>query len=210
MLPHTGSWPQRPLGAVVAAIFPGLPTGRRGAARAPVTERLLTLRDLTQRSTPERGSLPPVAVPGPPERLERYRVRALDVLLSCRGTQLRVARVTAAGAGAVATSNLLVVRPGPLLHPALVFALLQCPHNQALLRRRSRAAGEGLALYAADLQGLQVPVPPEGLQRRLAELVETAEEQHRLAQRAADLRLRLCESVARAVLFGAAGGEVLG
>lgn len=197
------AWPARPLGQVVQRVFPGLwvgaagPAPRPGIAAAP--ERLLTLAALGGGDLPPREALeeaPPLA----PERLDRYRVEAGDLVLPCRGTRLSVALVGAATAGAVACANLLVVRPGPALHPRLLLLLLRCPTRLSALRQRSRAAPPRLSLRAVDLMSLALPVPPPAVQAQLIEVLLLAERHHDLALRAAQLRLQAAESLAALAL----------
>src|SRR5262249_14367176 len=53
-------------------------------------------------------------------KVDRYRVAKGDVLVTARGTQLKVASVGREAVGAIASSNLIVVRPGPDLLPGVL------------------------------------------------------------------------------------------
>lgn len=103
--------------------------------------------------------------------VERYLVRPGDVLLSVRGTQLKVAIVPALLSEAVATATLAVIRlVDGVLVPEVLAAYLCSPAGQGQLSARARSATGQIALTARDIRDIEVPVPPMEAQRRIADL----------------------------------------
>lgn len=199
-----GSWPASPLRTVVEQLFVGLPVSRyqaKGAAAA-VEEPVLGVSDLGDGLLAPRAGLTKVSLR--PDSFDRFRVQAGDILLSCRATTLKAARVTEEGTGLIASSNLIVLRPGGRLLPALLLALLRSSPWQELLRLRSRSSTSLIQLTLRDVEDLPVPLPPSELQQQLASLIDAEEEHHRCALRAAALRRALVEGLVSDVLLGPA------
>lgn len=138
---------------------------------------------------------------------DRYRVRAEDVLVTCRGTQLKVARVDDDTQGAVISSNLIIVRSGPDLLPPVLFGFLQSANGHAELRGRSRSSTLTLALSPIGVGRIEVPVPPLEVQRRIADLVQAAEENYAAALGAAKRRREVAHKIAIDLLTGTPAGE---
>lgn len=188
-------WPQRPLGTVAERIFLGLGDARR---RGDGDERelpLLSVRDLHDGHVPPAGHLAKRAVPMDAD-VERYTVRAEDVVLTCRGTQLKVAIVTRATEGALISSNLIAIRSGPHLLPAVLLAFLQSPTGQQALAQRGRSSTSSLSLTPKAVGALSIPVPPLAVQRQIAELVTAADGSYVAAIRAAEQRRAIAQAVA--------------
>ena len=199
------TWPCHSLAEVSDSIASGLAFRRRRTGGEPTP--VINVADLRD------GSLAPgdglsTALLDRGASVDRYRVREGDILVTSRGTQLRVARVESESVGAVASSNLIIVRPGPALAAPLVFALLRSPWGQAQLLSRSRSSSAAIALTAKDVGALTVPVPPVELQQQLADLVETAERVHAAATAAADLRRTVAREVVIAWLKGAVESQL--
>ncbi len=186
----------------LAALFPGVSLSRPQADDgAAETARVISIRDLEAGRVAPLGELQALDLrPGP--LTERCRTRRDDVLVSCRGTQLKVALVGPETAGAVASSNLIVVRPGPDLLPGVALAFLRNPATQADMLRSTRSSAGVIALSATDLGRLLVPVPPLDEQRRIVQLIEAVEATYRAGLRCAELRRRLGHELAGKMLFG--------
>jgi restriction endonuclease S subunit len=121
-------------------------------------------------------------------------------VLSCRGTILRIARVGGDAAGALASANVIVIRPEKDLSPAVPFAWLRTRRVQDELLRRARSSTGQISLTVAEIAALEVPVPPMAEQERLAALIEGSEAYYAAALRAAALRRRAAfETVDRAL-----------
>lgn len=206
--PHTDAsarWPTQPLRAVVDQLFVGLPVSRYQAKDgAAVEEPVLSVGDLGEGQLAPRSELTKVALR--PGSLDRFRIQAGDLLVSCRGTALKAARVHGGAAGLIATSNLIVIRPGEKLLPALLLALLRSGPWQQWMRLRSRSSTSLIQLTVKDLEDLPVPLPPMALQVELAALIDAEEEHHRSALHAAALRRGLVEGLVSDVLLSPPGG----
>ncbi|MEQ8719639.1 MAG: hypothetical protein RID81_00110 [Sandaracinaceae bacterium] len=195
------SWPQRPLASVAARVFAGVAARRRGAADASQQLPIINVGDLRD------GLIAPLEeLSGPPipsgARTESYRVQTDDVVLTSRGTRLKVARVTSGVAGAAISSNLIAIRLGEELLAPVLFAYLQGSRGQAALMGRSRSSTISLALSAKGVGRLLVPVPPMEVQRQIADLVRAAEDNYAAALRAAEQRRAVAHAVASDLLSG--------
>ncbi len=204
----TAACPSRRLADVAKVIFVGLASSRRAAAADEHhSVPLINVRDLSE------GRVPPI------ERLEarpvpkgysadRYQVHAGDVVITCRGSQLKVACIAEEAHGAVLSSNLIGIRTGPDLLAPVLFAFLQSPRGQAALLGRSRSSTLGLALSPKSVGRLEVPVPPLEVQQQIAELVRAAEDHYVAAIEAAERRRMLGREVANTLLRGALVSEL--
>lgn len=155
----------------VAAVFPGVPTfGRTVVGRGGSRVRVVSVKDIGAGGLMAAG-LEETSVEHVAE-VARYVLQPGDVLISVRGTQLKVAVVPEDLAGAVATATVAVIRfrDGGLL-PEVLAAYLRSPAGQAQLSSRARSATGQIALTARDIRDIEVPVPPMAVQRRIAGLV---------------------------------------
>lgn len=198
------AWPHRPL-ADVAEVFLGLSSGRRMTSAETRADSLplINVRDLDNGRVARLDRLEARTV-SQGSRVDRYRVRTGDVLVTCRGAQLKVAHVTDATDGAIISSNLLALRVGPELLAPVLFAILQSAPGQAALLDRNRSSSLSLALSPNSVGRIVVPIPPLDVQRRIADLVRAAEDNHEAAIRAAQQRRALAHAVALGLLQGAA------
>jgi hypothetical protein len=193
--------------ADVATVFSGLAllrrhTGGKGARPAAV----INISDVQADGVAPLADLPALAVQLGPAT-DRYRVQEGDVLVTGRGTQLKVALVRPDSAGAIASSNLIIVRPGPELLAGALLAFLQSPLVQARLLSGTRSSAGSIALTATDLGRLVIPVPPLQEQRRIVELLDAVDTNYRTALQAAETRRRVGYELARKILFQAPNEE---
>jgi len=128
-------------------------------------------------------------------------------VVTCRGTQLKVAQVGDSARGAVISSNLIGIRPGPDVLPSVLFAYFRSSQGQAALLGRSRSSTQTLALSPKSVGRIAVPVPPMEVQRRVAELVRLAEESYAAAVEAAEWRRKVAHHVAINLMTGALDTE---
>jgi hypothetical protein len=202
-------WPVHPLGSIVEKLFVGLPVSRYLAKEgAPsIEEPVLSVGDIEAGRLASRHELKLVALR--PEQLDRFRTRLDDLLVACRGTLLKVARVPEEAASLLASSNLIVLRPGSRVHPAILLALLRSPEWQEILHLRSRSSSGLMQLTTKDLEDLPVPVPPMPVQMELVALIEAEEEHFQNALQAAELRRALTEKLVLEILTPSAGHEAI-
>lgn len=172
-------------------IFLGLPLYRlRGSPGQDVP--LVNVRDIDRARDPGWG-LATATVPDR-SRLERYRLKPNDVLVTARGTSFRSALVSDRWTGAVPSSNLITVRLGTKLRPELLHAFLQSHEGRQAVERRL-AGSALLTLTAKGLSEVQVPVPPIEEQAELAELMTLAQLQFQEATAAAELQYHLAHRI---------------
>lgn len=197
----------QPLRELAREIFVGIPAPRGNSeAGEGVAQRIINVRDLVDGRVLPGEELETVCFSAR-SAVERYRVCAGDVLLTSRGTQLKVALVGADAAGAVATSNLLVIRPDVQFPGALIYAFFCSPSTQAMLLCASRSSGGLLALTARDVGEVRIPVPPAERLERLAQLVEATEVYYAAAVTAARTAREAAQGVVMAELSGSARKE---
>lgn len=172
----------------VASLFPGLAlSGRSPAGRGSQKVAVVSIGDIQDgRMHPDRLSQTQVEHVS---KIERYQVQPGDVLVASRGTQPKVCIVPPEAAGAVLTSTLTSIRTdSSQLLPEVLVAYLISPAGQKALLAQVRSATGQIALTVADLAEMEVPVPPLGVQRRMAELVRLTDACYAAATEAATLR----------------------
>ncbi|MFY0571127.1 hypothetical protein ACN28E_45860 [Archangium lansingense] len=180
-----------PLGELSTHIAPGLTLSR---AQGRPSERLRLFQVLQVRDLTEQGGVAPAATFQKvelPESAMRYAAQDGDVVLTCRGSQLKVAKVEGDAVGTLVTSNLMQVRLKPLLRPEVLLAHLHSPAGQAALRERVRSTHMLLSLTRSDLLEMLVPVPNAKQQAHIAELWTATHESYAASLRAAELRYAL-------------------
>ena len=197
-------WPQRPLGTVVERIFLGLADARQHGDGDERELPLLNVRDLHDGHVPPADTLTNRMVPSGAD-VERYTVRANDVVITCRGTRLKVASIAGPSEGALISANLIAVRAGTKLLPAVLLAFLQSPAAQKTLLQRGRSSTSSISLTPKTVGELSIPVPPLAVQKQIAELISSAEQNYVAAVRAADQRRAIAYAVAVDLLWGKTG-----
>jgi restriction endonuclease S subunit len=199
--PSASEWPKRPV-ATVAEVFLGLADGRlrRDAGEREVP--LLNVRDLQDGRVPPRDAVAKRSVPVDAD-IERYTVRAGDVVVTCRGTQLKIATITPASEGSLISANLIALRAGREMQPAVLLVFLQSPAGHKALLQRGQSSSLSLSLTPRAVGELLIPVPPLAVQQQIAELVGAAEQNYVAAIRAAEQRRAVARAVAVGLLQGA-------
>lgn len=201
-------WPFVTLGSVTDELFVGLPVSRHQAkpGQESIQEPVLSVGDIHEGRLTLPADLPRTSLR--PGSYERFRTRSNDILVSCRGSQVKAARVLQEAPSFLVSSNLIVVRPGGRLLPGFLLAILKSQAWQERLRLRSRSSSGMVQLTARDLAELPIPLPPMRVQTDLVALVEAEEEHYWSAMRAAHLRRALVETLVAEVLLGpSAGGK---
>lgn len=185
----------------LARVYTGLAlSGRTIAGRGSYRYPSVSLKDLTN-GTVGPHELTTITVDHP-TKVERYMTQPGDVLVSARGTQPKVAIVPPDVAGAVLTSTLIGIRPGRNLLPEVLIAFFCSPNGRNALISRVRSGTRQIALSAADVAKIEVPVPPMGIQRRVAELMQAAQRYSAAAEEAERLFRELTTQVAVDLVAG--------
>ena len=146
-----------PFGQIATVTLGLTPAGRE--ARVSDSIRVVQVGDLIEESNEVRPleELNQVSV-NSGLSLDRYRVQPGDLLVSCKGTLGKVGMVGVATEGAVATSNLLIVRPILDINPSSVLAILKSERTQQHFRSRARGSINQVMSFR-DLESMEVPDP---------------------------------------------------
>lgn len=195
------TWTRKPVGEVARDALLGMHLTRRGSDPDGQEQSVLSVGDIGA-----DGSLAPRASLAT-RRLHlrdsdlRYVVRRGDIVVSARGTQIKAARIGTAHDGTIASYTLIIIRPGPLMSSALLFAFLSSAYGQAELRARARLSTATLILNLQDVLALEVPVPPLDLQHRLTRLIEAEESHYMMTQEVALERRTLVSTTVEHLLM---------
>jgi len=179
------------LGAVVGTVFTGINPKRypTGAARE---FRTINVKDLQQGAIAEINALQKTELPDT-SQTDRFKVRTGDVLVAARGAS-KVAQVGAEHEGCIVGPNIIVIRPGPQLDGALLFAFLQHPDTQLTLAQKSVGTTvPTLTVKTVSEISLAIPSPEE--QKILSRIVTLAENQMTTIRRAAESRRLLAQEL---------------
>jgi len=156
--------------------------------------RLSDLSDLKAGRTPilARGEVPAVA--------RALKIEEGDLIIGARGSATDICVASDAVFGAFVSLDLYLVRPNRVrVNPQYLVAFLSLPATQALFAGGKQ--GSGLARLAKDaLEKTEVPLPPMHVQRLIAGLALSFEEENKLLKRLTDLNSVIArEAVARAI-----------
>jgi restriction endonuclease S subunit len=187
----------------VAEVFAGIGVsreetkGRVGGEKLPV----IGVRDLLDGDVAPLDRLDRVTF-ADRRRADTYAVLTNDVLVTGRGTALKFGLVGGETSGAIASGNVIVVRPGPAATGGALFAILSSEVFRPKIEMLRRGATTLLSLSPKDLAKLEFDLPPLDEQRRIAELVSDAQTAYRTAIEAAEIRRTLVRRLIDARLFG--------
>jgi hypothetical protein len=186
----------------VAEVFAGIGVSREETLVRP-GERLpvIGVRDLQDGAVAAREALDTVGFSSPSKAMT-YSVQADDVLVTGRGTLLKFGLVGDETAGAIASANIIVVRPGPDVTGGALFAILSSDVFRPKIEVLRRGATTLLSLSPKDLAKLEINLPSLNEQERIAALVKGAQVTYRTALEAAEIRRSLARRLIDARLFG--------
>lgn len=128
--------------------------------------------------------------------IERYRLAENDILIPCRGTELRLSVAPARFAGLLIDSNIIAIRCGPEMLPQLLVEYFRHPRGLEALQRSSQSTTVQKNLTLRVLRRLQVPVPPLPRQRELIALLTSAQRVHDLLVTIAEKKLMIARHIA--------------
>lgn len=175
----------------VSLIYVGLPTKAAESQAAGEHGNVLTVRNLNGVGL-DLSSLVEVDVSG--RDVEKYRVQPGDLLLSCRSTSLRSAVVPEHANGLLINATLLGIRSTTIL-PRLLAAWFESPEGMLELENISQSGTQQMNITVSGLGKIMVPIPDFDVQRRLVELLETADAAYQSAIQAAEDRRRIANEV---------------
>lgn len=186
----------------ISVVFAGIGVSREETLERPGKKLpVIGVRDLQDGAVTRREALDTVGFPDP-GRAETYVVRADDVLVTGRGTLLKFGLVGNETAGAIASGNVIVVRPGQTATGGALFAILSSEVFRPKIEVLRRGATTLLSLSPKDLAKLEIDLPPLEEQRRIGALVRDAQTAYRTAIEAAEIRRVLARRLVDARLFG--------
>ena len=133
--------------------------------------------------------------------LHRYRVECGDLLVSCKGTLGKVAMVGGATEGAVATSNLLIVRPSLGVRPSTVLAILKSERAQQHFRSRARGSINQVMSFR-DLDSMEIPDPAGLPVELLDELLEAHATYMKATKKALEAKNNLTKRLIEQAVWG--------
>ncbi|MBX4928704.1 restriction endonuclease subunit S [Rhizobium binae] len=188
--------------AEVAEVFAGVGVSREETIERPGDKLpVIGVRDLQDGAVSPIGRLDTVGFHDR-NRAISYAVRENDVLVTGRGTQLKFGLVGSETAGAVASGNVIVIRPkAPTIGGAL-FAILSSDVFRPKIEVLRRGATTLLSLSPKDLAKIEIDLPPVDEQQRIAALVTDTQTAYRTAIEAAEIRRALARRLIDARLFG--------
>lgn len=126
---------------------------------------------------------------------ERYFVYPQDVLITCRGTQLKIAVVPESLKKALITANIIAVRLRSEILPVFLSTYLKTPEGQKALFSHVASSTMQLLLNVSDIEELFVPVPPLSMQEEIVNLAQISDEQYRLNIETANLRRKITNQI---------------
>lgn len=186
----------------VADVFTGI-----GVSREDTLERdgeklpMIGVRDIADDAVAAIATLDTVGF-ARPEKADAYRVRGGDVLVTGRGTALKFGLVGRETDGAIASSNVIVIRSLGEVEPAALYAVLSSEAYRPKIELLRRGSTTLLSLSARDLAKLELQLPPIAEQRLIAALVIEAREAYHTAINAAEIRRNLARQLIMQRLFG--------
>jgi len=184
----------------VAAVLSGVAI-REGTVGKARFMRLSDLSDL------KSGREPSLGVGALPEVARALAIQQGDLIVAARGLSTDMCLANEAVFGAFVSLDLYLVRPDTSkVEPRYLSAFLSLPSTQALFAIGKQ--GSGLARLPKDvLEKMRIPIPSMKMQRLIAGLAGTFEDEARLLRKLSDLNSILShELVARAVNAGDRAG----
>ena len=183
-------------------MFAGIGVSREDTLERP-GEKLpvIGVRDLHDGAVTPLAALDAVGFPDV-SRAKTYVVRTHDVLVTGRGTVLKFGLVGDETAGAVASGNVIVVRPGPKATGGALFGILSSEVFRPKIEVLRRGATTLLSLSPKDLTKLEIDLPPLDEQQRIAAFIGDAQTAFRTAIEAAEIRRTLARRLVDVRLFG--------
>lgn len=206
-------WPTKELGEVVE-VRVGLHFSRVGSSLDGSTSknsnayRYISLRDMERSNIIdnlellEKVHLPKDVV------ATRYQVQENDVLLVYRGANARTTTIEKGAEGALASSNLLILRPLPELRASVLSSFLRSHEGQALLMGKTMPSSIQVSLSKAEVERIPIPIPPMEVQDQITELLRVTETGYQAAIQAAQMRRQIGLTVITDLLFNRREGKM--
>jgi len=115
-----------------------------------------------------------------------YMVYPNDVIITCRGTQLKIVMIPKTIERMLITSNLIAIRPNEEIIPEFLVAYLNTKKGRKKLTANTASSTMQIVLNVSNLGDIEIPVPPMDLQKKIIDLIGSTEEQYQLNIKIAD------------------------
>jgi hypothetical protein len=134
--------------------------------------------------------------------VDRYLVQSGDVVVSCKGTLLKIGLIEDQTVGALATSNLVVVRSKGRVSVKTLYLVLQSEGAKRILRGRQKAGSTIASLSYRDIQTFQFRLPSKECQVQIAAVLDANREYVELTQKAMKTREELVQGLIERAFWG--------
>lgn len=126
---------------------------------------------------------------------ERYMAYPGDVIITCRGTQLKIAVIPDNIERSIISANLIAIRLNAQLLPIFLAAYLKTNEGQKSLLAHTASSTMQIVLNVSDMGEIDVPVPSLSLQKKIVKLINAADEYYRLSLESANMRRMIANQV---------------
>ncbi|MFZ2492844.1 MAG: restriction endonuclease subunit S [Thermoanaerobaculia bacterium] len=187
---------------MVADISLGFAFRTRLEGHAEGNVAVLQMKDITESSAPSYAAAVRLSVAPDKTTL----LRAGDLVFRSRGRSYGAALVVGDVPPAILAAPLLLIRPTRVL-PEYLHWFINSDHAQAQLA--SVAVGTAVQQISAEsLRALEVPVPPEEVQRRIAEVAQLARREEELTGAISKRRRQLTNHILLSHAYRPSKGEI--
>jgi len=129
------------------------------------------------------------------QNLKGCEVYPGDVIISCRGTQLKMAIIPNELDKAVITANLIAIRPNEKILPLFLLAYLKSNEGQKKLLSYAKSSTMQIVFNIMDIGEILVPIPEISLQKKISQLIQYADEQYHLCMESANLNHKIVNQI---------------
>ncbi len=113
-------------------------------------------------------------------RTEKFIVHSGDVLLTSRGTQIKIAVVPEIFPQAIISANFLAIRPTKDINPFFLAHYFRSPAGQKAIRTQARGTSQILLTISA-VEEIKVPMPSLDVQEKLVAFINSIDEQYKMS-----------------------------
>lgn len=186
----------------VASVFAGAGVSRtEKVGHNGVVFSVIGVRHLNDGAVAPREDLDEIAFPSESRALP-YEVRMGDVLVTGRGTVLKFGIVGPETEGAIASANIIIIRPQTQALGGTLYALLSSGVFRPKIEVMQRGATTLLSLSPKDLAKLEIKLPSREEQELISAFVRESQAAYFMAIQAAEARRVLARGILDTRLFG--------